>query len=469
MGRSEKLAKNISFITIGNIGSKLVGFIMLPFYTAWLSPADYGITDLLTVYAHLMLNVVACDMGDAICIFPIGANEQKIRQYYSTGFFFQIACSVACLCLFCGMSLLHLSGTFGENLWFIYGILISALFQTYTQNFCRGINKMAVFSYTGILQTGTIAFFSFLLIPALNVYGFVLATILSNIISTLFTFLYSRSYRYLSFRAFDCASLREMLQYSVPLIPTTVMWWLISGLNRPLLEEYVGLFALGLIAVAGKLPNVMNLVFNLFQQAWIVTVVEEYKKPDFSRYFNKMFRMIIAVQVAVCLLIIMFSETFIDWMTTDEFYEAWKYIPLLAIAVLFGNTTGFLGTVFSATRKSKYTFYSVIMGGMAAVLFNFLLIPYLGIWGACLSICLSHVITVTSRIYFSRKLVKFTGRRYLFGEVLILACAYFAALFLEHWSLIFVYVSCLLLYFYINRQTILNIKEFALNKIVKKK
>ena len=174
MGRSEKLAKNISFITIGNIGSKLVGFFMLPFYTIWLSPTDYGITDLLTVYAQLMLNVVACDMGDAICIFPIGVNEQKVRNYYSTGFFFQIGCSLVCLVLFYGISLFHVSGTFGENLWFIYGILISALFQTYTQNFCRGINKMAVFSYTGILQTGAIAFFSFLLIPTLNVYGFVL-------------------------------------------------------------------------------------------------------------------------------------------------------------------------------------------------------------------------------------------------------------------------------------------------------
>ena len=42
MGRSDKLVKNISFIVIGNIGSKLMGFFMLPFYTNWLSPADYG-------------------------------------------------------------------------------------------------------------------------------------------------------------------------------------------------------------------------------------------------------------------------------------------------------------------------------------------------------------------------------------------------------------------------------------------
>ena len=66
MGRSDKLVKNISFIVIGNIGSKLMGFFMLPFYTNWLSPADYGTTDLLIVYANLLLNVVACDMSDAI-------------------------------------------------------------------------------------------------------------------------------------------------------------------------------------------------------------------------------------------------------------------------------------------------------------------------------------------------------------------------------------------------------------------
>ncbi len=68
MGRSEKLTKNISFILIGNIGSKLIGFFLLPFYTRWLSPVDYGVTDLLIVYASLLLNVVACDISDAIYI-----------------------------------------------------------------------------------------------------------------------------------------------------------------------------------------------------------------------------------------------------------------------------------------------------------------------------------------------------------------------------------------------------------------
>lgn len=468
MGRTEKLAKNISFIVIGNIGSKLLGFVMLPFYTSWLSPADYGITDLIGVYANLLLNVVACDVSDTIYIFPVGATQEKIRKYYSTGFLFQVICSVICLAVFGGLSAFHLSGTFGEQLWFIYGTLITSLFQKYTQDFCRGINKMSVFSYTGILYSGVLALCSFLLVPSYGVYGFVLATMFSNISTTIFAFAYSRSYQYLSLKAFDRRSLSEMLRFSIPLIPTAIMWWLVSGLNRPLLEQYVGLFALGLMAVAGKLPGVMSLVFNFFQQAWIVTVVEEYKKTDFGEYYNKMFRMIIAVQVAVCLAIIICSKPFIHLMTTAEYHEAWKYIPLLAISVIFSNASAFLGTVFSAVRKSKYTFYSVILGGISAVLFNFILIPLRGIWGACLAICLAHAITVISRVYFSRDLVRFTSKEYLVGEAILLLLAYLSALFLRQWWLIMAYISCLLLYLYLNRNTLKSVMSFVINKIHKR-
>lgn len=467
MSRSEKLAKNITFITIGNIGSKLVGFIMLPFYTTWLSPADYGVTDLLGVYANLMLNIVACDISDAIYIFPVNAPREKVIRYYSTGFLFQVFCSIMCLAIFYGLSLLSISGTFGQNIWYIYGILISSLFQKYTQDFCRGINKMSVFSYTGIIQTGSVALFSFLLIPQYGIYGFVVATILSNVLSALFTFVYSRSYEYLVLYDFDKATLSEMLKFSIPLIPTAIMWWVISGLNRPLLEQYVGLFALGLIAVANKLPSVMSMVFNLFQQAWIVTVVEEYKKTDFSHYFNKMFQMVIAVQVAVCFLIIVFSKPFINLMTTNEFNEAWKYIPLLSISVIFSNTSAFLGTVFSAVRKSKYTFYSVIFGGISALLFNYLLIPIWGIWGACLAICLAHTITAMSRVYFSRNFVCFTNKSYLIGEAILLLLIYLSALFLRQWWLMIAYASFLLLYLYLNRHTLNSIKTFVVSRIHK--
>ena len=122
MGRNKKLAKNTGFIFIGNMGAKLMSFFMLPLYTQWLSPADYGMTDIINTYAMLLLNVVACDISDAIFIFPVGAEGKKIRYYFSTGFFFQIICSIVAAILFLGLSHIKSDNSFFTHIWFIYGI-----------------------------------------------------------------------------------------------------------------------------------------------------------------------------------------------------------------------------------------------------------------------------------------------------------------------------------------------------------
>lgn len=89
---------------------------------------------------------------------------------------------------------------------------------------------------------------------------------------------------------FDWTCLKRMLKYSIPLIPTAIMWWLVSSLNRPLLERHVGMFAIGLFAVANKLPNVLNMVLDY-------STSMEYNGnrricKRFSLYYNKMFQVV---------------------------------------------------------------------------------------------------------------------------------------------------------------------------------
>lgn len=424
MGRNKTLLKNTSFVVIGSIGSKLMGFIMLPLYTKWMSPGEFGITDIISTYALLLLNVVAFDISDAIFVFPAGAKKDDIKKYYTSGLLFQLFCSLICAIIFLSISCISSNNTFFKYIWFIYGVLISALFQKYTQDFCRGIKKMSVFSYTGIIQSASMAGLSILLIPKLGLKGFVWATILSNIITTLFTVLCSKSYIFFNIKCFNIYSLLEMLKYSFPLIPTALMWWLISSLNRPLLEEYCGVFAIGLFAVANKLPSLVNLFFGFFQQAWVVTVLDEYKKKDFSNYYNKMFRLIFSIQVLGCIIVMLFAKLFITLMTTQEYEEAWMYIPLLSLSVLLSNTSAFCGTIFTAYRKSKYIFYSVIVGGIVAIVANFLLIPVYGIWGTCIAICISHGCSTIFRILMSSNIVKFENTTFIIGQLSVLILCY---------------------------------------------
>lgn len=464
MGRNKQLAKNTSFVVIGNIGSKLLGFIMLPLYTSWLSPVDYGLTDIISVYANLLINVIACDVSDAIYVFPIGCDYKKIKSYYSTGFFFQIICCLLAIPIFFGLNALPCESAFSTHTWYIYAILASALFQKYIQDFCRGIHKMSVFCYTGIVQSGALALSSILLIPSHGVYGFVLAQVISNILTAMFTFIYSGSLRYLSISSFSVRYLKEMLKFSAPLIPTAVMWWLVSGLNRPLLEQYNGLFAIGLLAVGMKLPSLINLVYNFFQQAWVITVLEEYRKADFSQYFNQMFKLLFGMQILGCLFIIIFAKPFMTLMTTAEYHQAYVYIPLITLGTIFSNMSAFIGTVFTASHQTKYTFYTAIFGGLTAVILNILIIPYYGVWGACTALFWAHFASALSRVYFSRRFVKFACFGYTVKQICMLAITYFVALILDGWQLIIAYVSCMLLFLYVNRQILQKAKCFIAKK-----
>ena len=469
MGRTKRLAKNTLFVFIGNIGSKLMSFIMLPLYTSWLSPADYGITDIISTYSVLLLNIIACDVSDAIFVFPVGATQEKIRSYYSSGFFFQLFCSITAAIFFFIFSNIESANSFFSYSWFIYGVLISSLFQKYTQDFCRGINKMSVFSFTGIINSGTIALFSILLIPQWGINGYVTALITANIVTSIFTFFYSKSYRYLSLHSISCNDLKEMLRFSIPLMPTAIMWWLISGMNRPLLEEFHGLFAVGLLAVASKLPSIMNLVFGFFQQAWLVTAIEEYKKDDFCQYYNKLFKVIFSCQILACIIITIAAKPFILMMTTSQYIEAWKYIPLLAIAAIFSNISAYTGAIFSATRKTQFTFYSVIIGGLSSLIANFALIPAYGLLGACLAIIIGHMLSSFSRIYFSAKFIKFKNHTFLIIQLIIIIICYLCSFIQHPIYRILTYIINTLFFIFYNKSLLLEAIIFIKNKKSNKK
>ena len=98
MGKYSRLGKNTLLVFIGNAGAKLIGLLMLPFYTRWLSVEDYGTTDIITVYVTFLMYIVTCSLAEAIFVFPKGAEREKQKSYFSSGVAF-LCFSFCCLLL----------------------------------------------------------------------------------------------------------------------------------------------------------------------------------------------------------------------------------------------------------------------------------------------------------------------------------------------------------------------------------
>lgn len=454
MGRYTRLGKNTALVFIGTAGSKLMNLLMLPLYTRWLTVTDYGSTDLINTYAALMLGIISCSIFDAIFIFPKDRPKSIQKRYFSSGIcFWLFVMTLTAVASYAGNKIasdLHYTGFISEYLWYIYGILGISYVQNLCQQFLRAIDKMIVYSTTGIVATICTVGFSFLFVSGGGgVKGYVTSIILANLVALIYSIILGKLWRFFGIKDLSRNALIEMLKYSIPLIPNGLMWFLINAFNRPLLESYIGLAAVGIFAVAGRFPNLLNTIYLLFQQAWLISVLEEAKKPTYSEFYNRMLKIVVVGQCFLAVLLAFSAKWIIKIFTTEEFYSAWQYIPLLVVGVIFMNIATFVGSNFAVTRESRHYFYSTVWAGMASLVFNFALIPFLGLWGACWSMTISQAICMIARIKYSWKTVHIINVPFYLYNLIFLSLGIISCTLIESSIKLNLIMCAICTYFYI--------------------
>jgi O-antigen/teichoic acid export membrane protein len=434
-----RFGKNTILILVGNIGARLIAFVMLPFYTRWLSVEDYGITDIINVYVSLLLGLSTVCIADAIFLFPKGQPFERQKTYFSSGLIFAFFTLFLTAIIFKIIIVIFtyrtLSNTFTDNTWTVYWLLIATFFQQYIQQFVRSIDKMKIYSTTGVVLTVCTALFSFVLIPRFGVFGYVSALIMANVTASLYSLLFSGAFRYFSFRSIEKNICIEMVKYSFPLIPNTVMWWLIGAFNRPLMEYYLGMHAIGIFGVANKFSGILSALSSIFFQSWTISVVEEFGKEGYSYFFNKMFRLIVTILILIFFIITISSKLIVNIFTGPNFHEAWRYIPILTLGVIFSSISGLIGSNFAGAKKSKYFFYSSIWVIVSLLFFNFLLIPRFGIFGAATAVVLSFILVTVSRIFYAWQYVKISNISHYIIMLLLGIVMIFIMLYIQNTGL----------------------------------
>ena len=410
MNRKNKyttLVSNTFLISIGTFGSKLLTFFMVRFYTEVLTPSDYGTADLIMQGANLLFPVISMGIVEGVFRFALG-NPKKRRNIFSAGVWVITGCS-AVLAAVTGLT--WSVDLFDDVLWLMAIYTIASCYHSLCAQFIRAQGKMALYAGQGILNTVLVIGLNilFLLVFKWGIIGYVLSTAVADILCSSFLVFKEKLWQYLTVKP-GKGLLAHMLRYSVPLIPTTIFWWITSVSDRYMITAFLGSDANGIYAVAAKIPTLLTLMATIFLEAWQFSAIAESagERKEHIRFYSKIWKIFMSAMFLAGGVVIALSQWEIRVLSADEYYSAWQYIPLLSAAMIFSSFVTFAGSIYVVEKKSLLSFGTSMAGAAVNILLNLILIPTeLGIQGAVIATFSSYFLVFLIRSKNARKLLPF--------------------------------------------------------------
>lgn len=405
MEKYKYLGKNIGILTISSFGTKLLSFLLVPLYTNLLSTTEYGIYDFFNTTISLLIPILTINIHDSVLRFSLDATEENKKHIFTTGLRL-----VVCSSLFIAISI-FVNSTFSLILIikrypvYFFLMYVGMAFYQLLSNCARGFDRIKEVAISGVISstTGLLLNVYLLAVVRMGLEGYLIATIVSAIIPSVYLSIKLRIWHYISLKRCNNEIRKQMVLYSAPLVLNAVGWWINNASDRYVVIALCGVAANGIYSVGYKIPSILNVFQTIFNQAWILSSVKEYDPEDTDGFFSKTYNVYNALLVIVCSFIICFNKMLAGFLYQKDFFVAWKYVPYLTIAIIFGALSGVIGGVFSATKDSKIFGLSTIIGAGVNVLLNIILVYIWGPIGAAVATMISYFVVWIIRLISLRQ------------------------------------------------------------------
>lgn len=395
----KEAARNLAIYAFGNVTRQLAGFIMLPIYTSYLTPADYGVVGLLVVMVSLFEALIGARFAQAVPKFYYEQkDEQSRRRIISTALIITAtisAVSTGMVALASPWIAEVLFGTRDLQLEVaLYGtMLFTTAVEIYGLTFIRLQERTVLFVTNSILKLICQLSLNVLFVVyyELGVMGVVLSAAISSCLFGLFSACYIMWYNGLGVSR---SITRELVLFCWPLWLAGIAGLYIGSSNRVFIKIFADLDQVGLFELAHKFALVLTmLIWNPFTQWWQAEQFKIYHRSDQGKTtFPAIFNLLLAVLVLVGSTICLFGDSVISIMSAPEFFAASYAIPFLVGAAIFGYLNQFMLLSFMVSERTIIIAYIRYGAAVIITAFYFLLIPTWGYVGAAASLMASQIL-----------------------------------------------------------------------------
>lgn len=406
----QHILKNIgSYITVGLL-PQITGFLMLPIYSRFMLPDDYGVLALCQSFNGMIIIFIGLQLSSALWVLFFDYEGEEQKTYFSTILWAKIFVAVVVV------AILFIFGNFicdllfsGGNVTFypFLAIVISTAFLTnissHTTRLLQVREQGPLVLKINVFLTATSVGFGvwFVVIQRLGARGALLAGLINGVIGMLIKLAVVREFIRVRF---SWQMFVGSLKFSLPIIPHHLGTFLFVFSDRIILEKFVLIGAIGLYSIANQFGVLVKLVTKSINSALAPNFMK-LSKVDKTQTV-KIFKTIIvkwAVFISlVFLCLALFSEETVVLLLPQNYHGACPYIPILLFAYAIN---GFYVFSMNALSFSKKTIYIPLITGCAGVVnvaLNLVFIPKYGVYAAAWTTVVSSVLTVILALAFSR-------------------------------------------------------------------
>ncbi|WP_055426841.1 lipopolysaccharide biosynthesis protein [Bifidobacterium aesculapii] len=407
MNKYKNLLLNIGLFALNMFANKLVVFLLVPFYTYYMSAGEYGVTDMSLTVITLIYPIATLSIAEAVLRYGID-DAKDTKSYVTAGVLITIAgCGIVAVCL--PLLDLNFFGGLGAYKGLFLLAFSSNVFMLLFGNIARCLNQIKMMTWISIISslvTGGSAVL-FVGMMQLRIPGYFYSVALGQYVAVLLYLIWGKHYRYISIGAIR--GLRTyvgpMVRYSFPLVPNSLFWWMSTSINRFFITGMLGITASGLFAASSKIPSILVMICSVFQQAWQLSAFQEFKKSDIKGFFSTIYRVFNAAMMMGAALIIVITPVLAKIMLQKEFFDSWYLIPILVLAMYFNTMNTFFGTIYTSAMKTKYLMISTAVGGVVVMVMTWVLVHGIGLLGASVAMAIANAVVLVMRMANSRPII----------------------------------------------------------------
>jgi O-antigen/teichoic acid export membrane protein len=339
---SKRILSSMLHFGMANVMTKIIGFLLIPLYTKYLTPEDYGITELCGSLLAFSIIFMRLGVPGSVSRFYYDYNddEKKLKDYITTIHHLLIISSIivgiAIGIITYFFSSVLLSGVLFFP--FIVLVLINSGFSANSDLQKRLLQSKEKSAYMAKLNMAlaligillTIFFVVFLKMGALGL-------ILSQTCTTLIFFIQSQYYlrNYIKGK-FNIAMLKDSLKYGAGLLPHHLFAVLTPLLSKGILNSRDSLAALGIFSLALRFIQPLDIIYNIFNQSFGPFYFSLRKSENYKQ-IKKVYNLVWLAAILIFMSTVLILPTVIPLITPIRFHKSANLVPILAI--------GFIGQV----------------------------------------------------------------------------------------------------------------------------